>query len=424
MKSNKRICIVDAPGGSYLNCAMLLSPYFAKTYYHSVNISAFPSPALNQIGTGFKEIERMDNFWSCLDEIDIIIFPDGGFKDWGYRLRAMGKMVWGATETETLESSRSLFQELLQRVDLPVAKTQVIKGITNLKKALKNKKDKWIKISKWRQLIETYHYISWVESRFWLDELTFRLGPIGDTNQIEFIIQDSIESIAEIGSDGYNILGQMPRKQIWGLEVKDMGYIGKISSNNELPEPIKEVNDKFSPVMKAYNSRGFYSTEIRYTEKNIPYFTDICARGGCPPLSSVISNISNWNEIIPAGCNGELVEPKYKSTYVVEIILKSQYVKTGYLPVSYPEQYEQNITFKGAFKLDGKTFIVPFNLSAIDMDGFGSVMVNDDELDNAINRALEIAKSIECFELSYEMAALDIAKEEISRIEEALKISF
>ena len=425
MEKNKQysICVVDNPGGSYLNVALKLAPHFIKTYYHSINQSAFPEPALSQIGTGYKQIERVDNFWSNLDQFDIIIFPDGGFLDWGTHLRKMGKLVWGATETELLESSRSLFQDTLERLGLPVAPTQIVLGLNNLKKALKTKKDKWIKVSKWRNLIETYNWVSWNASKFWFDELVYKLGPIGDLELIEFIIQDPIsDSIAEIGSDGYCINGKTPSTIIWGLEVKDVGYVGKIDKTS--PKPIKEVNEKFAPALRSFKSKGFYSTEIRVQKDMEPFYTDICARAGMPPSSSYLSNISNWSNIISQGAQGIFIEPEYKFKYMVEIILKSNYVKDGYLPVTFPIEYEDNLTFKGAMKIDGKVFIVPFSLCGVDMVEFGSVVVQDNDLDNAIARALIIAESVQAYELRYELAALDIAKESIGRIEKALNLTF
>ncbi len=109
---------------------------------------------------------------------------------------------------------------------------------------------------------------------------------------------------------------------------------------------------------------------------------------------------------------------------MVEIILKSNYCNTGYLPVSFPPEFEENLTFKGAFKMNGKTFIVPFNLSGFEMVEFGSVVVQDNDLNNAIERALIIADSVKGYELRYEMAALDKATESINKVQDALKIKF
>lgn len=421
-KSDKSICIYDLKGGSYLNMAQLLSPYFAKTYYFSENKDAFPHPALSAIGTGFDEFERVNDFWFNLNSFDIIVFPDGGCQDIADHLKLMGKKCFGGSHMSDIEESRSAFNELLQRVDLPVPNSITVKGIPNLIKALKTKKNKWIKVSKWRNMVETYNWIDYTSSKFWLDELIHKMGPLADTELVEFIIQDPIDAIAEIGCDGYTLNGQMPEALICGIECKDAGYVGKVT--RDIPEPIKWVNDKFATVLKSYKSNGFYSTEIRYTEQKIPYYTDIAARAGMPPSSSYLSNINNWNEIIPSISEGIWCEPKYKSIYMVELILKSNFSKDGYLPVTFPEELAPYITFKGAMKVNGKVFIVPFSLSNIDMVEFGSVVVNDDNLDLAISKALEIADQIQAYEIRYDKAAADSIKEELTRMEEAINYKF
>ncbi|HWY35524.1 MAG TPA: hypothetical protein VNX68_12835 [Nitrosopumilaceae archaeon] len=424
-KSELTICVYDLRGGSYLNVAMLLYPYFRETYYYSESRDAFPQLALASIGTGFDEdFTRVTDFWKELSNFDIIIFPDGNCADLGQHLRSMGKMVFGGSNMENIESSRSQFNELLDRVGLPVPKSIVVKGLKNLIKYIKGKKQKYIKVSKWRNLIETYFWVDYTSSKFWLDELTHKLGPLSESDQLEFIIQDPIDAIAELGSDGYTLNGQTPETLIWGLECKDVGYIGKISQKTEIPEPISYVNDKFRPILKAFGANGFYSTEIRYTENKTPYYTDIAARAGMPPSSSYLKNINNWNEIIPGICKGVWVEPTYDSIYMIEIILKSNYCKEGYLPVTFPNEFKDNITFKGAMKAADKIFIIPFSFANIDMVEFGSVVVNGDNLEQIIAQAMEICASIQAYELRYEISAPDLIKEDIFRLETALNLKF
>lgn len=422
-KSDLSICVYDLRGGSYLNVAQLLNPYFKQTFYYSECRDAFPHPALASIGTGFEEFTRVINFWTELNEFDIVIFPDGGCQDLGDHLRKMGKMVWGGSHMYDIEEGRDLFNQLLQRVDLPVAKSQTVKGLKNLAKALKTKKNKWIKVSKWRNLIETYNWVDYTSSKFWLDDLTSKLGPLAETDMIEFIIQDPIDAIAEIGCDGYTLNGQLPANLTIGIECKDAGYVGKCTV--DIPEPIAYVNKQFSPVLAAYKSQGFYSTEIRQTEDGQSYYTDIAARAGMPPSSSYLANINNWNEIIPNLCKGIWTEPTYKSIYMVELIIKSNYCRDGYLPVTFPPEFAPNLTFKGAMKTpDGQLFIIPFSYSNIDMVEFGSVVVNDDNLYIAIEKALEIAGSIKAYELRYEQSAPEIIKEEIANLNAKLNIIF
>lgn len=425
-KSQYTICVYDHRGGSYLNVAQLLAPYFAKTYYHSECRDAFPHPALAAIGRGFAAFERVDDFWSNLDKYDIVVFPDGGCQDIADHLRQMGKMVFGGSHMYDIEESRSLFNDLLQRVQLPTPTSIVVKGLKQLEETLKPLTNKWIKVSKWRNLVETYNWIDWTSSHFWLDDLTTKLGPLSEQPEMEFLIQDPIDAIAEVGFDGYTLNGQLPSSQIVGIECKDAGYVGRVYEQSEVPEPVKTVNTRFQPVLASYASNGFYSTEIRYTADKQPYYVDIAARAGMPPSSSYLSNISNWDEIIPSIASGKWVEPQYKSKYMVELILKSNYSREGYLPVTFPEEYSDNITFKGATvePESKRVFIIPFSFSNIDMVEFGSVIVNDDDLENAVTRALEIAASVKAYELRYEQSAPDIINEELENLKKQLSIEF
>lgn len=96
-KPKNSVCVVDNVGGSYLPIAHRLSEHFDKVYYHSINQNPFPRISLDMIGTGYDNIERIDEFWKRLDDFDIIVFPDIYFNDFGYHLRKIGKKVWGGT---------------------------------------------------------------------------------------------------------------------------------------------------------------------------------------------------------------------------------------------------------------------------------------------------------------------------------------
>lgn len=416
------ICVVDNNSGSYVSVAKRLSKFFQKTYYYSCNQSSFPRLSLDNIGRGYDDIERVDEFWGRLDEFDIIIFPDIYFNDWGKHLREIGKMVWGGCESEILETNRKIFKDELVNVGLPVATTQYIIGITNLKEYLQNVKDKWIKISYFRGELETFHHIDFNQSKQWLNEMSYTMGPMAE--RIEFQVEDSIESIAEIGCDGWCINGEYPSSMLWGIEVKDCGYVCKSVKYNDLPEPIKQVNDKFKPVLEKYKHTGFYSNEIRYTNNGLAYYTDGALRVGSPAGNCYLDLIDNWGDIIEKGCNGKLVKPNYTSTYAVEIILKSEYCNKGYLNVKYPDEYKDNIKLKGCFKINGVEYVIPFTHCGFDMLEFASVVVCGDNLDEIITQAIEIASTVEGFKVQFNTDALSEALEKLNIIQETLKIKF
>ena len=379
--------------------------------------------SMNSIGTGYDTIERTNEFWNNIDMYDIIIFPDIYFKDWGNILRKMGKMVWGANESERLETDRHLFKDELKSVGMNVAPTEYIQGIDNLIKYLTTKEDKWIKISYYRGCMETFHHINKNQSAIWLENLKVALGPLGNT--IEFIIEDGIKSIAEVGYDGYSVKGQMPNEQIWGIETKDCSYVGTHVPKAQIPTPINETNEKFNRVLGKYNHIGFYSTEIRVGEDGKDYYTDPCVRAGSPPSATYLEMITNWDEIIIGGCKGELVEPKFKAKYGCELILKSTYCYTNYLTITIPKEYKDNVKLKGSFTIDGMEYIVPFSQGGInEMDAFGSVVVVGDNIDNILQEAIKIAGSIDCYGLTFDADALNRSKESIQKITEALKITF
>lgn len=421
-RDSNRIIIVDNLGGSYVNVAISLSKYFQKTYYHSVQQNPFPVMSWASVGTGYSEIIVLDSFWDHLDDFDIIIFPDIYFESWGTALRNMGKKVWGGSKSEELETNRKLFKQELTNNGMPVAPTISIIGIDNLLDFLKDKTDKWIKISYYRGDMETTHWININYNSVQFNNLKNNLGPL--SNSIEFLIEDGIDCVAEIGYDGYSINGEFPNNCIFGLEVKDCGYIGKSTTKNELPKPVSLVNKQFGPVLEKYNHQGFYSTEIRYTENGLAYYTDPCMRAGSPPSNTYLDLINNWDEIIVGGVNGELVEPEFSALYGVEIILKSDYINKGFLPVKFPTQFRNNIKLKGSFIRDGLTYVVPFKYSGFEMCEFGSVVVTGDNLEEVMNQALEIASQVEAYGLTYNVNALDIAAEQIANIEDKLNIKF
>lgn len=423
VKKGQSICVVDNVGGAYLPIARKLCPCFDKVYYYSVNQNPFPRMSLDMIGSGYKGIEKVNEFWNRLDDFDIIMFPDIYFNDWGSHLRKMGKMVWGGTEAEQLETNRKLFKQELESVGLKVAPTKYIKGVNNLVQELKSNKEKWVKMSYYRGEGETTKHINWNQSEILIDQMNYEMGPLAEL--ADFCLEDNIDSIAEIGYDGWTINGQMTDGMLWGLEVKDCGYIGKASNYSEIPDPVKQVNDKFNPVLQKYGHTGFYSTEIRYGKDNNVYYTDPCVRGGSPPSNTYMSMISNWDEIITKGAQGELVEPKFTAKYGVELILKSNYCNNNTLPVMIPNEYRDNVNLKGSYYMNNKDYIIPFNQAGIkDMEAFGSVVAVGDNLDETMKKAMEIAASIEAPGIYYSENALDKARKQIMELKNNIGIDF
>lgn len=422
IRGRLNVCIVDNIGGTYLPAAISLSKYFGRTYYYSVTQNPFPRLSLESPGRGYEEIIVINEFWNRLDEFDIVIFVDIYFSDWGEALRKMGKLVFGGTIAEELENNRKLFKQELKNAVLPVAPTGFIKGVKNLKEYLRDKKDKWVKISYYRGEAETFHHIDFKHSELQLDQMIYTLGPLED--ELEFLVEDPIESVCEAGYDGWTINGEFSENSICGFEIKNKAYVGKRTTYDELPEPVKYVNEKFKPVLQKYNHTGFYSTEIRCTENETYYFTDPCVRLGSPPSNTYLEMINNWDEIIFAGANGKVVEPNFIADYGVEIILKSNWVNGNYLPITFPPEYKDNVKLKGSFIKNGEYYIIPFKWTGFEMSEIGSVVVVGDDLEACMEKALEIASKVEGYDVYYDENALDKARETIENANDKLNMKF
>lgn len=422
IRGKLNICVVDNIGGAYLPAALALSRFFGRTYYYAVTQNPFPRLANEVPGLGYDEIIVINEFWNRLDEFDIVIFTDIYFSDWGKALRKMGKMVWGGTDAEELENDRKLFKQELKNAVLPVAPTSFIKGVKNLKEFLRDKEDKWIKISYYRGEAETFHHIDFKHSELQLDQMIYTLGPL--ESELEFLVEDPIISVCEAGYDGWTINGEFSDNSICGFEIKNKAYVGKRTTYDELPKPVKYVNERFKDILKKYNHTGFYSTEIRCTENETYYFTDPCVRLGSPPSNTYLDMISNWDEIIFGGCNGKVIEPEFVADYGVEIILKSNWVNDNYLPITFPEEYKDNIKLKGSFIKDEQYYIIPFKWTGFEMSEIGSVVVVGDDLELCMERAMEIAGKVEGYDVYYDENALEKARETIENANEKLNMKF
>jgi hypothetical protein len=421
-KSTLKVCFVDNIGGCYLPAALIFSKHFAHTYYHIPVNSPFPRISSKAPGIGYEEIEVLDSIWPVLDSIDLFIFGDIYQADLATQLRKMGKLVFGGGG-DLIETNRKLFSEILERLNMPVIPSVFLMGTTALRKYLTRKKSKFVKISYWRGEAETFEFININYNKVQLDEIEFNLGPLNEL--VEFQVQDSMDCVAEVGYDGWSVNGVFPQNGVTGLEVKNCGYVGVVKPITSMPKPVQEVNLNFAPALKSYRHNGFFSSEIRYTKDGISYFTDPCMRLGSPPSISYLSNCSNLGKCIEAAAKGEILEPTYFKKYMCEIILKSSYCINNYMPVLFPEQYKSNVFIKGSFIIDGKYYTIPFLKAAgYTLEEFGSVCVFDNTIESAMEQALEIANSIEAYEIHFDKKVLETATNAINKVETALNWKF
>ena len=271
MKEVKDLIVCCVDNGQFIPVARRLGEQVEKCYYWSPADRSLPVIQEAMLGDGFDEIERVESIWDVVEETDLFVFPDIGHASLQKYLVSLGKPVWGARGGDVLESNRGLFLKTLESVGLEVPDHDVVKGLTNLRLFLKDKEDKYIKISKWRGNFETFHWVDWGSTESELDNLAVEFGPAKE--MITFYVFDPIDTDIEDGCDAYCIDGKYPSLVLKGMECKDKSFLGTMMKYDEMPEQLREVNDKFAAALRQYDYRGFFSTEVRILPDKF-YFID------------------------------------------------------------------------------------------------------------------------------------------------------
>lgn len=314
---NGTVCVFD--GGHFVDLATALAAGFNRVLYQCSIDLPYPKVHEAVIGEGIPEIERIDDFWEHMSEIDLFVFPDCAHAGLQNELVRQGKLVWGSRDGVFLELNRREFKKELTDLGLPVGQFTVIQGLDNLRSYLRGKKDKWIKISKFRGCCETWHWIDWETSKEELDHLAITFGSVAD--EVAFIVEDSIPTKVEWGYDGYFSGGRFPNRSAHGPEVKDKCYLSSIVDFEKLPKPVRETMETVAPLLAKNDYTNFISAELRITEDGTAYFTDPTCRCPWPASACQFELYKNLPEIIWGGAQGDCVDPVTEENFAVEIVI-------------------------------------------------------------------------------------------------------
>lgn len=389
MKESSDIVACFCDHGLFLPMALTLGKQLKKVYYWSPQERTLPLIADGMVGDGFDEIERVDSPWEVKDECQLYVFPDVGFSGLQKELRSQGKPVWGHNGGDVIETSRGKFMEMVERLGMDVAPYEIITGLKNLRLHLKDKSDKWVKISKWRGDWETLHWRSWREDEATLDEYAFKMGPAKDL--ITFYVFDEIETDLEDGIDTYCIDGQWPKTVIHGMEKKDKSFLCSVQPLTDIHESVSHVNELMGPELAKFGYRGFFSSEVRIAgEKS--YFIDPTCRAASPPSQVMAELFGNLGDIIWQGANGNCVEPEATATYGVQALITCDRGPDEWAILELPERLKPYVRCGFATEIDGRLCIPPHQLGHM----LGWLVATGDTVSDAIESLKERAKELPC----------------------------
>lgn len=342
-------CVVDH--GLFLPIAHKLSEQYKHVYYTTPWEESYPTRKKGIIGDGFWNLTRVDSLWEVKNDCDLFVFPDIGFSAEQFELLSQGFPVWGARGADSLEMMRGKFLQTIEKLGLPVPKYEAIEGLTKLREHLRDCKDKWIKASKWRGDIETWHWRDWAHDESTLDFYAYRLGPTKE--KITFYVLDSIETDIEDGLDTYCIEGNMPNLCMHGMESKDKSYLCTVAEVKDIPEQVRIVSEKFAPILAEYGYRSFFSTEVRVKDDE-SFFIDPTLRAGSPPSQVMTELFGNLGNIIWRGANGECIDPEPIAKFGVQMLLTAKGSHDAWEEVEIPDNLKQWVKVGCCCQIDGK----------------------------------------------------------------------
>lgn len=409
---NQTVCVVD--NGLFTHLAAKLAPDFKRTYYYSSWEQAFPRSNAMLLGSGIPGVQRINSIWPLIDEIDLFVFPDILHGPLQVYLQKLGKRVWGSRLAELLETERALSKSWLRDVGLEVGPYRKIVGMSALREHLQAHKDRYVKVSRTRGDMETFHAADYDLIAPRLDELDHAFG--SKKEHIEFVVETPIEAKAEVGYDGFTIDGRYPAQAFYGVEKKDAGFVGEVVPYLELPGAVRTINAKLSPLFRQLNYRGFWSSEIRVTEDGTPFLIDPCCRMASPPGELYCYLIENLSEVIWAGANGKLIEPEWKYPFGAELILKSAWAQTNWQPIDHPPDLEGQVRLHYETRIDGKRYYVP---QQIEMPEIGAVVAGGKTRDEAIKNVIKAAEQVRGYDIKFDASSLEEAAKQMDELKSA-----
>lgn len=411
----KKRKVLVSDHGPYSFMAEKLAEDFGTVFYYSPWKGSLPRPEKAMIGEGLDGITNVPEFADALKEIDpkrdLVCFFDVGEGSQQEDLRRRGYNVFGMGNAEALEMDRKTFKDELSKWGLPVIPYKHIVGIDALDEHLQKVENKYVKITAFRWLTETWHHISYAHSKSRLRKLQHDAGAFG--SKIEFIVEDPIDTEVEAGTDNFVTDKGYFDACLYGYEVKGKLYVAKTTEIDKLPKPLKRILSKAIPYFKNTKPRGMFSTEARISKDLTPYFNDMTARGGMPPSELECEIWKNFNEAVFATAIGERIKLEPAAKYGCQLELSSDWARTESLVVEFPDKIKRFVKLQNMCKIDGNYKYIPQDK----WDIVGAAIGLGKTYEEAQVNAHEVAKKIVADSLDYDESAFDKVDEYLKSAE-------
>jgi len=308
------------------------------------------------MGRGFENIKKTLYFDDEVDKADLIMYTDIGFGDEAARFRKEGKIVFGAGDAEKFENHRFAFRALQKKIGLYPApyKTYQAKGIDDLIDYLRKHPKQYVKVDNaFRGDCESFPATNYEQVKTHIDHLRVKFAPFDDV--VPFIVEDMVESKAEIGFDGLFATNLM-RPTLWGIEA-GKSYLGRF--DDVMPPVLEDCIKKLSPELVKRDYRGALSVEMRVLDKDKGILIDPTCR---PPYNLSLGYpewIRNYAECVWSVANNVpiTIEPRAKYVGGVPLYVKNEQESIVW---NFPKELRDQgkIKFRECAKKGGKYYAI------------------------------------------------------------------
>lgn len=380
--------------------------------YFSVWNNAFPRSREVAVGTGMKNIERVDDpITYFLDgKASHIIVPDlylNGYENLAKHVE--GFPLWGSGEGNRLELDRWFLKEWLEAHGCSVNESVEIEGIDALREYLDAHEDTHVKVSTFRGDWETNRAIY---RHSWFPSLVERLGAIAD--RIRFIVEEDIPDAKEIGIDSFFQGGTLVEPFFYGPEIKDAGYAGQLKTLADLSKEELKIVHAISEYTEETQYANFFSNEMRELKDGRVYMTDATCRVPSPPGGVMMTAMRNFTKFVLETAEDGYPTPDYgDAQWLCEIVLKSDHLEEHWLEVDIPPSMKERVALHNYCEVDGKTWVIPHDSGYVE---FSSACGWGTSLDEAAEMALETANSLTAFHLYFDDDVLRKAEKQFEKL--------
>jgi hypothetical protein len=360
-----------------------------KVFYHIPDGDAMPTFAKAMRGDGHSSVEMVQDVWIHKDEVDTWVFPDCSDAGLQLELESQGRSVWGSKGASELETNRGLWIRTCEQIGLPMPKTHVIKGITNMRVFFDEHRGETfhVKISRWRGDTETFKAVEPSAIRNKLESLALKFGPFQDL--IVFYVQEPVDTDIEGGSDTYFVNGEYPSKIILGYERKGESYFATWKEREKMPPEIWKVSEALAPLLAENNYCNLVSTEVRVKEDK-SYLLDPCLRFPSPAGEEELEMYGNFADIVYRGAQGELVQPEMTSKFCGEAVIEYCGDREGWKSIRIPEEVRQWVKLYACGYEDGAYHFSPSQ----DPEAIGCIVGLGNTPKEVLDRLKEIQEAL------------------------------